>query len=64
MGIYNGVWAHLYRRYVRGEQAVDEKSSLVPNYNETSAYGSTTPDPNTPSSAGVYIPSDRDSVNR
>lgn len=29
MGIYNGVWEHLYRRYVKGEVGTDT-SKLVP----------------------------------
>jgi hypothetical protein len=29
VGIYNGVWAHLYRRYVKREKPVNEKIALI-----------------------------------
>jgi hypothetical protein len=35
MGTYNGVWEHLYHRYVKGEKDLNERSELVPNAEET-----------------------------
>ena len=55
MGIYNGVWQHLYRRYVRGEVPID-KSELLPNYDEANGT-------EIPSGAGVFVAPDKDSVN-
>jgi len=31
MGIYNGVWEHLYRRYIIGKVDDNEERKLVPN---------------------------------
>jgi hypothetical protein len=34
MGIYNGVWEHLYRRYVKGERDDKENTQLITNEND------------------------------
>jgi len=62
MGIYNGVWAHLYRRYIKGEVDTSEQSTLLPSYDDTSPptrVGVST----SPSGAAVYIAPDKDSLN-
>jgi len=62
MGIYNGVWEHLYRRYVQGEKGANENASLLPDY--TDAMATSVPSTNGPPRGGVYFDSDKDSLNR
>lgn len=50
MGIYNGVWEHLYHRYIKGEKDDNERSELIP----------TDDDETKPTDA--YIPPNKDSV--
>ncbi|CAF1291902.1 unnamed protein product [Adineta steineri] len=59
MGLYNGVWQNLYRRYVTGES--DERNQLVPDYNSESKYAPGAP--SIPSGAGVYVGPKDDSIN-
>jgi hypothetical protein len=49
MGIYNGVWEHLYRRYVKGEKDDSEREELVANDHENKQ-------------TDVYITPNKDSV--
>jgi hypothetical protein len=35
MGTYNGVWEHLYYRYVKGGKYPSESSELIPDAEET-----------------------------
>jgi hypothetical protein len=58
MGIYNGVWVHLFRRYIKGEREIDESSKLLPSRDNVNGY---------PSSSGSRVVSstpDEDSLNR
>jgi len=41
MGIYNGVWEHLYRRYVKGEKSGSDETKLLPSYDEANVQTST-----------------------
>jgi hypothetical protein len=64
MGIYNGVWEHLYRRYLRGEVDAKEEDRLLASQDANSNQLTFTPgSSNVPSGAGVYIAQDKDSVN-
>ncbi len=56
MGIYNGVWVHLYRRYISGEIDQSEETKLLPNSGDVNVL---TP---TPGTRG-YNEVDKDSVN-
>jgi hypothetical protein len=62
MGIYNGVWQHLYRRYISGEPATDKKA-LLPNYDEANTLPPGTGVGDIPSGAGGFVPLDKDSIN-
>ena len=62
MGIYNGVWQHLYRRYISGEPPTDEKS-LLPSYDDRNTIPPGAGVDDIPSGAGAYVPQDKDSVN-
>jgi len=53
MGLYNGVWEHLYRRYVKGERAVNENSALLPSYD----------DANTRTPDADFVPANKDTLN-
>ncbi|CAF3357492.1 unnamed protein product [Rotaria socialis] len=58
MGIYNGVWLHIYRQ-CRGE----DREPLVPSYDDTDAYGNTPGNSNISSGAEIYGVSDKESLN-
>jgi len=34
IGTYNGVWTHLYHRYIKRDEGANETASLVPDYEE------------------------------
>lgn len=50
MGIYNGVWEHLCRRFVSRRPISSERSQLLPDHDDTTIYQSTS---DTPSGTGV-----------
>jgi len=56
MGIYNGVWVHLYRRYISGEIDQSEERKLLPDSGDVNVL---TPTPGTKG----YTELDKDSVN-
>ena len=62
MGIYNGVWEHLYRSFVADKLRETERGSLLPSYEDANrtSFGSglSETSPN-----GAYITSDNDSIN-
>lgn len=41
MGIYNGVWEHLIRRFVTRPPISNERSQLLPSHDDVSVYQST-----------------------
>ncbi|CAF1202617.1 unnamed protein product [Rotaria sp. Silwood1] len=41
MGIYNGVWEHLFRRFVTRPPISSERSQLLPSHDDVSVYEST-----------------------
>ena len=59
MGIYNGVWEHLIRRFLTRRPISSERSQLLPSHDDTRIYDSTS---NVPSGAGVYIESTTDAT--
>ena len=63
MGIYNGVWEHLYRRFILHELTTNDRTVLLPSYDETSPYTSVPGASDIPSNAGVYIPTEKDTIN-
>jgi hypothetical protein len=58
MGIYNGVWEHLYRRYVKGELSASDRAALLPSYDDLNTHS------NIPTGAGVFVPTEKDSINK
>jgi drug/metabolite transporter (DMT)-like permease len=62
MGLYNGVWESLYRRYIKGEQPSDTKP-LLPGYDDINSHTPTPGISTIPSSAGAYVAPDKDIVN-
>jgi drug/metabolite transporter (DMT)-like permease len=43
MGIYNGVWEHLIRRFISSPPISSERSQLLPSHDDVSIYQSTAP---------------------
>lgn len=60
MGIYNGVWEHLFRQFVSRRPISSERSQLLPSHDDVSAYDSTA---NTPSGAATSVISPSDNAN-
>lgn len=52
MGVYNGVWEHLFRRFVSRPPISSERSQLLPSHDDVSIYQSTA---NVPSGANVFV---------
>jgi hypothetical protein len=63
MGIYNGVWAHLYRQFISGEANATDRKALIPNYDEANTFAPGVGVSDIPSAAGVYVAPDKDSLN-
>lgn len=60
MGIYNGVWQSLYRQCFGGRAG--DQAALIPDYTVTNPYAVSDPR-NIPTGSGMYIPSEKDSIN-
>ena len=60
MGIYNGVWQSLYRQFFGGR--TDDQAALIPDYTVSNPYAISNPT-NVPTGAGMYVPSEKDSIN-
>ena len=63
MGIYNGVWVHLYRQFISGNPSPSDRTTLLPSYDDVNGYEHTPGVSTIPSGAGVYVAPDKDSVN-
>ncbi|CAF2807495.1 unnamed protein product [Rotaria sp. Silwood2] len=63
MGIYNGVWMHIYHQFEAYRGKPIYRTPLLPSYDEANAFTPTHGVATIPSGGEVYIPSDKDSVN-
>jgi hypothetical protein len=63
MGIYNGVWEHLYRRFISGKPSENDRTVLIPGYDDVNTYEHSPTVPNFPSRADIYTISEKDSIN-
>jgi hypothetical protein len=52
MGMYNGVWEHLIRRFVSRPPISSERSQLLPDHADVSVYESTS---NIPPGADTFV---------
>jgi hypothetical protein len=57
MGIYNGVWENLYRRFISGKSSENDRTLLIPGYDDVNTYE------HSPSVAEIYPASKKDSIN-
>jgi hypothetical protein len=60
MGVYNGVWEHLIRRFISTPPISSERSQLLPSHDDVSVYDSTA---NIPPGARVFVAPVSDSLN-
>jgi hypothetical protein len=63
MGIYNGVWENLYRRFISGKSSENDRTVLIPGYDDVNTYEQSPGLPSFPSRAEIYTASEKDSIN-
>lgn len=63
MGIYNGVWQHLYKQAHSYFTSSSDRKGLIPSYDEKDAYASSPSTSSAPYRRGADTTSDQDSIN-
>ncbi|CAF0843691.1 unnamed protein product [Rotaria sp. Silwood1] len=63
MGIYNGVWIHIYHQIQGYRGKSMDRTPLLPSYDEANTFPPNRGVSNTPSGAEVYIAPHKDSIN-